>query len=262
MLSEVGAEAACSGVGIAAGDRVILLRRLVRTLLALAAILPGIAAGLGLLVVSGNRRRAINGAIATWGWLGTRAAGIRLEVRGERHLDSARPCVFLLNHQSGVDPILICALLKRDFVGIAKQELRRNPLFGPAFALAGTVFVERGDTERAVQSLEPAVETLRAGISIAIAPEGTRARHGELGDFKKGGFRLAMEAGVSIVPIVILNSREILPAGGRLMRPGRVSVVVYSPIETRDWSLHDLDTQVARVRELYRAALAPDLDPQ
>ena len=236
--------------------RVSLLERLARTLLTLAAVLPGIGTGLLVLLRRRDRRAAINRAIGTWGRLGLRAAGIRLEVQGEIHLDAARPCVFLLNHQSGVDPILICALLRRDFVGVAKRELRRNPLLGPAFAFAGTVFVDRLDREQAVRSLSPAVETLRAGVSIAIAPEGTRGQHGALGPFKKGGFRLAMEAGVPIVPVVILNSRDVLPGGSWLMRPGRISVVVHPPIDTRGWALQDLDAQVARVHELYRATLA------
>lgn len=236
--------------------RVSLLQRLVRTLLTLAAVLPGIATGLLVLLLRRDRRTAMNRAIGTWGRLGLRAAGIRLEVRGAAHLEMARPCVFLLNHQSGVDPILICALLRRDFVGVAKRELRRNPLLGPAFAFAGTVFVDRLDHEQAVRSLSPAVETLRAGLSIAIAPEGTRGQGGALAPFKKGGFRLAMQAGVPIVPVVILNSQDVLPGGNWLMRPGCVSVVVHPAIDTQGWALPDLDAQVARVHDLYRATLA------
>ena len=234
-----------------------LVERFMRTLLTLAAVLPGIVVGLGLLALRRDRRAAVNGAIRTWGRLGTRAAGIQLDIQGAPYLESARPCVFFLNHQSGVDPILICELLKGDFVGIAKTELRRNPLFGPAFAFVGTVFIDRGDSEQAIRSLEPAIETLSAGTSIAIAPEGTRGDDGGLGPFKKGGFRLAMEAKVPIVPIVIRNSREVLPGSGWLMQPGRVSIVVHPPIETSGWALNRLDAHVAEVRELYRRTLDP-----
>lgn len=228
---------------------------LVRTLLALGAVLPGLAAGLAVGLLTWSRRRALNAAIRVWGDLGTAAAGIRLEVEGAEHL-ALRPAVFLLNHQSGIDPILVCALLRRDFVGVAKREIRRNPWLGPAFAFAGTVFVDRTDTARALRALAPATETLGRGLAIAIAPEGTRAPPGALGRFKKGGFRIAMAAGVPVVPVVLIDSYRVLPRGAWIMRSAAVRVVVHAPLETRDWSLESLDARIADVEALYRRTLA------
>jgi putative phosphoserine phosphatase/1-acylglycerol-3-phosphate O-acyltransferase len=225
----------------------------VRTLLALLAILPGLLAGLLELAFSRDRRRAVNRAIQVWGELGTEAAGMQLDVEGWRHLEE-RPAVFLLNHQSGIDPILVCALLRRDFVGVAKQEIRRNPVLGPAFAFAGVVFVDRFDHTRAVRALEPAIDTLHAGIAIAIAPEGTR-RAG-LGRFKKGGFRLAMAAKVPVVPIVLHDSCDVLPRGAWIMTGGRVHVTVHAPIPTDGWSPDTLDAKIAAVEQLYHDTLA------
>jgi 1-acyl-sn-glycerol-3-phosphate acyltransferase len=227
-----------------------------RTLLALGAIVPGLVAGVAVWLVTRDRRRALNRALALWGELGTAAAGIRLEVAGRQHLD-VRPAVFLINHQSGVDPIIVCALLRRDFVGVAKREVRRNPVLGPAFAFAGTVFLDRVDPERALRALAPAVETLRAGVSIAIAPEGTRSRDHRLGRFKKGAFRLALAARTPIVPIVIENSRDVLPRGAWIMTPATVRVAVHPPIATQGWSLDELDARIADVRRIYERALEP-----
>jgi putative phosphoserine phosphatase / 1-acylglycerol-3-phosphate O-acyltransferase len=226
-----------------------------RTLLALSAIAPGLAVGLAVLAWTRDRRRAVNRTFQVWGDLGTRAAGIELAVAGAEHLESPRPAVFLLNHQSGVDPMLICALLRRDFVGIAKREIRRNPVLGPAFAFAGVVFVDRFDRAHAIRDLEPAVDALRRGLSIAVAPEGTRTRDGRLGPFKKGAFRLAAAASVPIVPIVIRNARDVLPAGAWIMTAGRVEVWVQPPIPTQGWAADDLDGHVEAVHRLYREAL-------
>jgi putative phosphoserine phosphatase/1-acylglycerol-3-phosphate O-acyltransferase len=231
---------------------------LLGTVAAIAAIVPGLAAGIARLVSTRDRRRAINRAIEVWGDLGTRAAGVELVVTGREYL-ALRPAVFVFNHQSGADPFLLCALLRRDFVGVAKAEIRRNPLLGPAFAFADTVFVDRSDHEQAVRALDPAVATLRRGLGILIAPEGTRSASYEVGPFKKGAFRIALAARAPIVPIVLHDARNLLPRGGWIMRAGTVHVSVLAPIATDAWSIETLDVHVAAVRERFVATLAGGL---
>jgi len=220
------------------------------------AILPGLFAGLAVQLVTGDRRRAVNRALDVWGRWGTRAAGIRLEVEHPERLEEPRPAVFVLNHRSGVDPILACALLRRDLFAIAKHELRRNPLLGPAFAFAGVAFVKRAEPAQALRALEPAVEAIRSGLSLVVAPEGTRTSGAALGSFKKGAFRVAMAAGVPVVPIVIANAADVLPRGGWLMRPATVRVSVLEPFATASWSLDTLDGEIERVREAFEERLA------
>jgi len=227
-----------------------------RTLLALGVIPTGLAAGLATLFVNRDRRRAVNRTLAHWGSLGTRAAGIRLEVVGREHLERPRPAVFLINHQSGVDPILICALLRRDFTAVAKREIRRNPLLGPAFAFAGVAFVDRADRAQAIHALAPAVDALASGLSLAVAPEGTRSSGAAVGPFKKGAFRIALAARAPIVPIVIHNARDVLPRRAWIMRPATVRVAVLPPIPTHAWKLERLDDEIEAVRELYRRTLS------
>src|SRR5439155_517770 len=173
------------------------------------------------------RRDMVNLAITTWGEFGTALAGVRLQVHGEEHLWSHRPAVFIFNHQSAIDMLLLCKLLRRDFVGVAKQEARRNPLFGPAFALAGTVFIDRFDRQRAIAALRPAIAALRAGTSLVIAPEGTRSPTPRHGPFKKGAFHMAMGAGVPIVPIVFRNALDALPKHGLVIRPATGGLRTY-----------------------------------
>src|SRR2546430_9180665 len=115
--------------------------------------------------------------------------------------------------------LLLCKLLRRDFVGVAKQEARRNPLFGPAFALAGTVFIDRFDRQRAIAALRPAIAALKAGTSLGIAPQGTRSPTPPLRPFKKGALHMASGARGSIVPIVFTNSLDAVPKDGLAIRP-------------------------------------------
>jgi putative phosphoserine phosphatase/1-acylglycerol-3-phosphate O-acyltransferase len=202
-------------------------------------------------VIDGSWRQAVNLVVSMWGELGTALAGIDLRVTGEENLWSRRPAVFIFNHQSGVDMLLLCKMLRRDIVGIAKQEARRNPIFGPVMAIAGTVFIDRFNHERALEALKPALDALREGYSLVIAPEGTRSPTPRIGRFKKGAFRMAMAAGVPIVPIVFRNTLDALPKHGFIVRPAVVEATVLPPIPTSDWTVETLDEEIDRVRNLY-----------
>jgi len=232
-----------------------LVTDMVRSSLAIASIVPSFLLGAVPGVLNWSRRDMVNLAITTWGELGTALAGVHLRVRGEEHLWSHRPAVFIMNHQSGIDALLICKLLRRDFVAVAKQEARRNPIFGPAFALAGTVFIDRFDRQKAIHALRPAIEALKAGTSLVIAPEGTRSATPRLGPFKKGAFHMAMGAGVPVVPIVFKNALDALPKHGLVIRPATVEVVVHPPVPTDKWRVEALDHHIAAVRALFLETL-------
>jgi putative phosphoserine phosphatase/1-acylglycerol-3-phosphate O-acyltransferase len=223
-----------------------------RTSLAVASLVPSLMLGLPAALLGSSWRRALNVGIATWGELGSALAGVDMVVSGEEHLWSHRPAVFIFNHQSGIDMLLLCRLLRRDIIGIAKKEVRRNPLFGPAFAIAGTVFIDRFNPEKAVAALAPAVDALREGLSIVIAPEGTRSPTPRVGRFKKGAFHLAMAAQVPIVPIVFKNALDALPKHGIVVRPATVEVVVHPPM----WSRATLQREIAAIERLYAETLA------
>lgn len=224
---------------------------LARTGLTLWSLVPSVLSALPAALMNGSRRDAVNVAMTTWGELGTAFAGIELAVDGEANLWAKRPAVFIFNHQSGIDSLLLCKLLRRDVVPIGKQELQRNPIFGPVFAWTGMVFIDRADRQKAVAALGPAVAALRSGLSIAIAPEGTRSSTTRVGPFKKGAFHIAMQAGVPIVPIVFRNALDALPKHGVVIRPSRVECVVHAPIATTRWKRADLDRHIAAVRQVF-----------
>jgi len=228
---------------------------LLRTSLSVGSMLPSFLMGLPAAILDGDLRQAVNLAATTWGELGTALAGIHLTVEGEQHLWSKRPAVFIFNHQSGIDPLLVCKMLRRDFVGVSKQEIRNVPIMGQLFEMAGTIFVDRFNHAEAVKALEPAIEALHHGLSIAIAPEGTRSIGPRLGRFKKGAFRMAMAGGVPIVPIVIHNAIDALPKHGYIIRPASVEVTVLPPVSTADWTHDNLDERIAAIREDYSRVL-------
>ena len=122
---------------------------------------------------------------------------------------------------------------------------------GPVFAAAGTVFIDRFDHDKAVVALKPVVESIRQGLSLVLAPEGTRSPTPCPGRFKKGAFHMAMAAGVPIVPIVLRNTLDALPKHGIIVRPATIEVVVHPPIPTADWKAEDLDRHIEKIRQLY-----------
>jgi putative phosphoserine phosphatase/1-acylglycerol-3-phosphate O-acyltransferase len=125
------------------------------------------------------------------------------------------------------------------------------PLFAAASRFMHIAFVDRADTRSAIASLEPATKLLREGISILVAPEGTRVEGPGVGEFKKGAFRMAMAAGVPVVPIVIRNVEDIGSRTSGTMRPGTVDVAVLPPVGVADWSKRDLERRIGEVRESF-----------
>jgi putative phosphoserine phosphatase/1-acylglycerol-3-phosphate O-acyltransferase len=214
----------------------------------------GFGVGIGLAAVRRSRKPVLGVGGALGSDVGLALAGVEVVVtEGREHLWSTRPCVFAFNHQSNIDPIIVMKLVRGGITGVAKKEARSIPFFGQVFALAGVAFVDRGNTQQARRALEPAVEKLRQGTSLIIAPEGTRS--GTLGPFKKGAFHIAIEAQVSIVPIVIRNAGEVMARGARVVKPGRVEVAVLPPIDTATWSVDTLARHVADVRRRFTATL-------
>lgn len=236
------------------------VREVARTLGAVGGTLGGFGTGIALgavnaMVGAGTRRDAVDLGLTLGGEFGTALAGVKLDVRGAEHLVDARPAVFLFNHQSQLDVIIVAKLLRTGFSAVVKKEAERIPGFGLVFRLADVAFVDRTDTASAKAALEPAVARLRDGVSLVVAPEGTRSTTPAPGRFKKGAFHVAMQAGVPIVPIVIRNAGELMWRGSSTVREGTVQVTVLPPVPTDGWTVEDIDKHVEEVRDLYVATL-------
>lgn len=229
--------------------------QVVRTAATLGALAGAVAVGVPYGAVEGSNRRGVNLAANLLGDLGVAFAGIRLHATGTEHLWQHRPAVFVFNHQSQTDVIVLAKLLRDGFTGIGKKELKSQPVIGQVMRYAGLVFVDRGDHDKAMASMREAVDVLRGGTSIAIAPEGTRMPTPKLGRFKKGAFHLAKDAGVPIVPIVIHNTLDVLPRGRFVLRPADVDVTVLPPVPTATWTHDDIEPQIDALHRRYREVL-------
>jgi putative phosphoserine phosphatase/1-acylglycerol-3-phosphate O-acyltransferase len=187
---------------------------------------------------------------------GLTLAGIKLNVTGQEHLWSHRPAVFIFNHQSWLDGMIVMKLLREDVTAVAKKEVSRQPVMGQIAWLMNMAFVDRGNTEQARAALTPVVERISEGYSLAISPEGTRSPTPRVGRFKKGAFHMALQAGVPIVPIVIRNAGQLLWRGSTVMRKGTVDIRVLPPIDVNAWTVENLGTHVDDVREQFVDTLA------
>lgn len=224
-----------------------------RTVAALGGLNVGIGAGLALGALTGDRRRGMNAGIALACDAALRLAGVRIRTVGEENLWRSRPAIFVANHQSALDPLVLGSLLRRDFTVVAKKEARYDvrAVFGKI--LLDPAFVDRGNSAQARAELAALVDRIRAGTSVLIFPEGTRSPTPVLGPFKKGGFHLAVQAGVPVVPIVLRNTGELMWRRSTTVSPGTVEVAVLDPVE--GWNVDDLDRQVSELRERFSKTL-------
>lgn len=224
---------------------------MVRTGLALGSLIPATLRGILDGILSMSWHEGANSLISATGDLVISMAGIRLVVKGEENLWAQRPAVFMFNHQSSVDLFIAAKLIRKDMIGIAKKELQMLPIIGQLMQAAGVVFIDRKNREKALEALRPVTEKIAEGNSVVIFPEGTRSKSYRLGAFKKGGFHIAMTAGVPIVPVVVRNAHDAMPNGTNVLRATAIEVIVHKAIPTKDWKKEDLPEKIAEVRQLY-----------
>jgi putative phosphoserine phosphatase/1-acylglycerol-3-phosphate O-acyltransferase len=212
----------------------------------------GIAAGL----LSRNKRHGIDTATSLFAHIGSAVGDVHIDVTGEENVWAHRPAVFMINHQSAlIDLLVTTTVLGGGFTAVAKKEAASVPVIGQLLTLADFAFLDRADATQARAALDGAADRLARGTSIVISPEGTRSMTPSVGRFKKGGFHLAMQSGVPIVPVVIRNAGELMWRNARTARSGTVEVLVHEPIPTVGWTKRDLDAAVVRVQRLFEDTL-------
>ncbi|HMF53290.1 MAG TPA: lysophospholipid acyltransferase family protein, partial [Edaphobacter sp.] len=181
--------------------------------------------------VVGNVKRLYRFAM----WIanaGVRAAGIRIEVTGLENVPAERPCIFMCNHVSNLDPPVVLPVLPGQSSVLLKKELMSIPILGRAMRMGQFVPVERGGRREAAQaSVVEAAKALGNGLNILVFPEGTRSKDGHLSAFKKGPFFLAMETGAPVVPVAISGTERMMQKGSAAITPGVARVRVLPVIE-------------------------------
>jgi len=180
-----------------------------------------------------------------------RVSGIRVSVEGLDQIDPNASYVFISNHLSYMDTPVVLANIPVQFRFLAKRGLFQIPFLGTHLSRAGHIPVPREDPRAAVKTMQIAAETIqRKKISLLIFPEGGRSHDGVLRPFKEGGAYIAIRAGVPVVPIVIIGTRDLLPYGAGVVLSGTVSLRILQPIETNAMSLKDRGALTERLRQL------------
>ncbi|HEY8122828.1 MAG TPA: lysophospholipid acyltransferase family protein [Myxococcota bacterium] len=192
------------------------------------------------------------------GWI-LATCGIRVQASGLEHVAATRTAVYMSNHQSVLDIGAIVKSLPVSWRFVAKKELTYIPFFGWALALSDQIVIDRGNRRRSVESLRRAAERIRGGINVIIFPEGTRSPDGTLQELKSGGFHLALDAQVPVIPVTVSGSRQLTPKRSLQVRSGTIKIVYGEPIPTAGLGARDREALKQRVAEAIQAGYDAEL---
>ncbi len=190
-----------------------------------------------------------DGVIRTWARIILAVSGVRTEVRGLENLDKEGVYIFMANHKSAYDILAMVAAIPGTARFIAKKELFRIPLFAQGMKMSGMLPIDRGNSAEARRTLDKAVESIHNGCSVIIFPEGTRSKDDTIRPFKKGGFVLALQGHIPIVPTVIEGSQYVFPGKSRVVRPGSIRVTFLPVVYTEGLTLENRNDLIKNVRE-------------
>jgi 1-acyl-sn-glycerol-3-phosphate acyltransferase len=190
-------------------------------------------------------------------WMGTfmLLSGIRFSVRGKHHFDGLENAVIVCNHNSMLDIPVSFPFLPRANKTIAKKSLSKVPIFGWIYSI-GTVLVDRNDSKSRQSSYNEMKYVLNHGLDMLLYPEGTRNKtSAPLKSFYDGAFKLAIETQKPIVPVVLLNSKKMLPAKPTMyFRPGKITMNILSPVYPQGHTINSLKQEVYDIMAAYYLA--------
>jgi len=186
--------------------------------------------------------------------------GVRVRVVGAERIPEAT-CLFVANHTSSADAPAVVGAIPRRIAILLKESLFKYPIVGQAFHLARFIPVNRKERDSALESLEKAIESLRAGQSFLIYPEGTRSPDGRLHRFKKGSFVMAIEAGVPVVPVACIGAHRIMKKKSLVIRPGKVTVRFGKPVDVSGYTVDQRNALAQQVHDAVAAQLPDDQKP-
>ncbi len=208
------------------------------------------------LMLVDRRRRIASAILRFYGRTTLWVCGVRLHVEGEERLRRPGGAILMPNHSSTLDTFVFTALLPSGASALAKHEFKFYPVIGQGAWLCGLLFIRRGNSERARATIQKAAARIRREeLKVLVAPEGTRSKDGKLGPFKTGALRMALQAGVPVIPIAVHGAHEVHPYGRLTPHRGAVHVRVLDPIDVSDVDPEDLQTESDRLRGLLVAEL-------
>lgn len=194
-----------------------------------------------------------------WTWIALTIGFVRLEVRGREKIEKGQSYVIVSNHQSLYDIPVLMNGLNVQFRWVIKKEILKIPFFGWGLYAGRHVFIDRSNIKKSIRSMHKAMKHLPAGVSVFIFAEGTRTPDGQVQEFKKGGFMMALSKKTPVLPITINGSWKFMPDRSSMsFTPGPIEVVVGDPIDTSNYNTRNLDELVETTRNAVIANLNPD----
>jgi 1-acyl-sn-glycerol-3-phosphate acyltransferase len=196
-----------------------------------------------------------------WNWAVAKFMGLTFTIRGTEKIVPGESYIITPNHQSFADILALFINLPVPFRWVIKKELLKIPLFGKALGATGAICLDRTNKEQSVKSLQEGTNKLGEGWSVLIYPEGTRTPDGLLHAFKKGAFMMAIQTGVSILPVTCNGAFQVMPKNSLLFRPGHITLDIGDPILTKGLTESSIPQLMEKTWQAVNKHLNPSYNP-
>ncbi len=207
-----------------------------------------------LAVVAGPKISSLIGG-TWWSRLNSYMTPMIVKVTGRENIDKNQSYVIISNHQSHFDVFALYGWLGVDFKWVMKMELRKVPFLGYACDKVGHIYIDRSNREAALASLNEAKKRIVNGTSVLFFPEGTRSDTEQMREFKKGAFVMAFDLDVPILPVSIINTRNILPPRSFRLFPGRVRLIIHPPVDIHHYGRDRIENLMNDIRGIIQSGL-------
>ena len=184
-----------------------------------------------------------------WGPVIIWITGSKITIHGKENVKKNQYFIYVSNHESLMDIPAIFTAVPVNLYYVAKKELKNVPFLGWFMVMVGMIFIDRGNKEKAFESMRKAGKLIKGGKNVISFPEGTRNQDGKMKIFKRGSFIMAKAGNIEVVPIAIKGAREVLPSGTNRLRPGHIKVKIGKPISGKEFSIDQVDQFASKVRE-------------
>lgn len=192
---------------------------------------------------------------SNWAMGRIRTSGAEIEVLGAENIPNNIPVVYMSNHQGNFDIAIFMSMINKPKGYMSKVEMSKVPILKKWMEYMHCVFMERGNVRKALESINKGIDILKAGHSLVIFPEGTRSKGNKMGTFKGGSFKLAIKAGVPIVPVTIDGSYKLMEANGGKVKPAKVRLIIHPLVQTSGLTKEELEKLPEIVEGIIRNGL-------
>jgi len=202
-----------------------------------------------------NARIGMKFGGSVWAKINCIAAPVFVKIKNKKNIILDQSYVVVSNHQSQFDILILVGWLDIDLRWVAKASLKKAPMFGIASVKMDHIFIDRSNTQAALETINNAKKNIVNGTSVMFFPEGTRSEDGNLKEFKNGAFKMALDLGIAILPITMRGIRKILPTGTMDLVPGIAEIVIHPQIDTKRYSHDSINDLIQETRTVINSAL-------